>query len=106
MLLGVFLGGLMPTANALLAGTVPQERRGAAFGLAATANAIANGVGPVSGAVIASLWSMRAVFAATSALFAVAFVWVFFGVLRFKPSGSGTGTTSALPPSARGRMSG
>jgi len=35
MLLGVFLGGLMPSANALLAGLVTQERRGAAFGLAA-----------------------------------------------------------------------
>jgi len=84
MLLGVFLGGLMPTANALLARTVRQERRGAAFGLAATANSIANGVGPVSGAVIASVWSMRAVFAATGVLFAVACAWVSFGMLRLQ----------------------
>jgi MFS transporter, DHA1 family, multidrug resistance protein len=75
MLLGVFLGGLMPTANALVAGMVPPDRRGAAYGLTSTASGLAHGVGPLMGAGIASHLGMRAVFFATSGLFAVAFGW-------------------------------
>jgi MFS transporter, DHA1 family, multidrug resistance protein len=89
MLLGVFLGGLMPTANALIAHMVSPERRGAAFGLVATSNAIANGTGPLTSALIATFWGFRAVFAAASVLFAFACAWVSFGVLRYqmpKPS--------------------
>ncbi len=82
MLMGVFLGGLMPTANAIIATLVSAERRGAAFGLVATSNAIANGTGPLSGAIIATLWGFRAVFAATGVLFALACGWVTLGVLR------------------------
>ncbi len=82
MLLGLFLGGLMPSANALLAGLVPQERRGAAFGLAATANSMANAIGPLSGAFFASFWGMRSVFLATGVLFALSFGWVSWGLRR------------------------
>lgn len=74
--LGLFLGGLMPTANALLAGLVPVQRRGAAFGLGATAVAIANAAGPISGALTASLFGMRAVFGLTAALYAMGFAFV------------------------------
>ncbi len=84
MLLGLFLGGLMPSANALLAGLVPPERRGAAFGLAATANSMANAAGPLSGAFIASFWGMRSVFLATGVLFAFAFGWVGWGLRRYQ----------------------
>jgi DHA1 family multidrug resistance protein-like MFS transporter len=89
MLLGVFLGGLMPSANALVAAAVPAERRGAAYGLTATANAFANGVGPLSGAGIATHWGMRAVFLATGALFAVATGWVGIGLRGRKLPRSG-----------------
>ena len=82
MLMGLFLGGLMPSANALLAGLVPRERRGAAFGLAATATSMANAAGPLSGAFIASYWGMRSVFLATGVLFALAFGWVSWGLSR------------------------
>ncbi len=84
MVLGAFLGGLMPTANALLAAQVPQERRGAVFGLAATANAMSNGLGPLSGAGIAAQWGFRAVFMATGVLFAIAFGWVTLGLRRYQ----------------------
>ncbi|MCL4498922.1 MAG: MFS transporter [Chloroflexi bacterium] len=78
MLLGVFLGGLMPTANALVARVVPEERRGAAYGLTATASALANGVGPLMAAAITTNLGMRAVFLATGALFATVYGWVSF----------------------------
>jgi len=82
MLLGVFLGGLMPSANALLAGLVSSQRRGAVFGLAASATALASGVGPLSGAGIATFWDMRAVFFTTGVLFTLAYVWVTIGFRR------------------------
>ena len=79
MLLGVFLGGLMPTANALLAGLVTRQRRGAAFGLTATANALANATGPLTGAAITTQWGIREVFLATGVLFTFAYGWVTVG---------------------------
>ncbi len=82
MLLGVFLGGMMPTANALLVEVSPRSKRGAAFGLAAAAMAIANAVGPLSGAAIASHWGLRAVFLATSGLFLLTLAWVLAGFRR------------------------
>lgn len=82
MLLGVFLGGLMPTANALLATSVPPERRGAAFGLGAASTALANAAGPLSGAAIATHWGMRSVFLATGVLFTFACGWVTLGLRR------------------------
>ncbi len=72
LLMGVFLGGLMPSANTLLVRIVPSERRGAAFGLASAAMSLANGIGPLSGAGIATQWGLRAVFLATGALYALA----------------------------------
>jgi len=82
MLLGFFLGGLMPSANALVAETVPLERRGVAFGLTAGASSLANLVGPLSGAGIATSWGMRAVFLATGVLFTAAGIWVGVGLRR------------------------
>ncbi len=75
LLLGLFVGGLMPAANALLAQIVPPERRGAAFGLAGTAIALSNGAAPLTGAGVVTQWGMRAVFLAAGILYALTFVW-------------------------------
>lgn len=82
MILGIFLGGLMPTANALVASTVPAERRGAAFGLTATSTAMANAVGPMAGAGVTTYWGMRSVFLVTGALFGFGYGWVLLGFRR------------------------
>ena len=74
--LGVFLGGLMPSTNALLAGLVPAERRGSAFGLGATAISLANAIGPLSGAFLGGALGMRSVFWATAVLYIVGLVFV------------------------------
>ena len=86
MLLGAFLGGLMPSANALVAALVPREKRGAAFGLTAAASSFANAVGPLSGALVATTLGMRAVFVATGALFFLATGWVGAGFRRTAPA--------------------
>jgi len=100
MLLGLFLGGLMPSANALLAALVSQERRGAAFGLAATATSMANAAGPLSGALFASLWGMRSVFLATGLLFTFALGWAGWGLRRYPVAASRP--EAARPPMIEG----
>jgi DHA1 family multidrug resistance protein-like MFS transporter len=75
MLLGAFLGGLMPSANALVVGIIPRERRGSAFGLTASASALSQALGPIFGAGIATVWGLREVFLATGSIYAVAFLW-------------------------------
>ena len=76
LLLGVFLGGLIPSSNTLLAPVVPSNQRAAAFGLTASANAFASFIGPLAGAGIAAGWGLRAVFLTASALFTIAVAWV------------------------------
>lgn len=83
--LGIFLGGMMPSANAIMASLVPRARRGAAFGLAAMATSLANGAGPLSAAAIATYFDLRTIFLVTGVLFAFAFVWVMVGFHRYRP---------------------
>ncbi len=73
---GIFIGGLMPSANALLAGLVPVEHRGSAFGLAGTAVACAHAAGPMSGAFLCGFFGMGSVFYGTTILYLIGFVFV------------------------------
>ncbi len=74
--LGLFLGGLMPSTNALLTGLVPAHRRGSAFGLSGTALSLANAIGPLSGAAVGAALGLRSVFFATALLYALGLVFV------------------------------
>jgi MFS transporter, DHA1 family, multidrug resistance protein len=82
VLLGAFLGGLMPTANALIAGLVPRERRGSAFGFISMASCTASAIAPLTGAAVASGLGMRWVFLFTGALYGGAFLWTSFAFRR------------------------
>lgn len=102
VLFGLFLGGLMPTANALVAQLVPQERRGAAFGLTATASSLAHAAGPLSGAAVVTQWGLRAVFLVTGLVFAVAYGWVAVSLRyqelpRPRPEASATRAEAGAP---------
>ena len=81
-LLGGFLGGLMPSANAMMAGLAPREKRGAAFGLSSSFQAVANFVGPLSGAIITTTLGLRAIFAITGGLYVLAYGWVVVAMRR------------------------
>jgi len=59
---GIFMGGIMPTANALLAGSVAPERRGTIFGLSTSAQSIGRALGPTVGAAVAGIWGMSTAF--------------------------------------------
>ena len=67
-LFGLAAGGLIPSANALVANRTPAERRGAVFGLTAAAAALGGFVGPIAGANIAVAVGFRATFLATGCL--------------------------------------
>jgi MFS transporter, DHA1 family, multidrug resistance protein len=49
-----FLGAVIPVANLAVRSSVPQERQGAAFGVAASATSAAFGIGPLAGGLLAA----------------------------------------------------
>jgi len=67
--MGFFLGGMMPTANALLATATPQENRGTVFGLSTSVQAAARAIGPAIGAGVAGTWGMPSVFLVTAGIY-------------------------------------
>jgi len=79
LVVAVANGAAMPATNALIASTVEHARRGTAFGLASSAQAIAFMVGPMSAALFAAT-SLAAGFLVCAALFAaLAVVVLVFG---------------------------
>jgi DHA1 family multidrug resistance protein-like MFS transporter len=66
--MGFALGGMFPAIQALMILVTPPGRRGAAFGLLATANAFGNGGGPVVGSLIAAAYGVPIMFASMVAV--------------------------------------
>ena len=67
-LMGVAAGGLIPSANALIAHLTPVERRGAIFGLTAAISGVGGFIGPLVGAFLATGFGFRATFIASGML--------------------------------------
>ncbi len=82
---GIFVGGMMPTANALLAKATPSARRGTVFGFSNSIQAAGRTVGPLVGAAVATSLGMPSVFLVTAGMYLVtaAVVGVF---VRVKPA--------------------
>lgn len=78
--LGAFLGGLAPAANSMIASLVPPERRGSAFGWTASASGLAQAIGPMIGAAVATGFDIPTVFLVTGAFYAGAFLWAVVGM--------------------------
>jgi DHA1 family multidrug resistance protein-like MFS transporter len=83
VLIGTSSGIWAPTYSATVGLSVPSERRGLAFGIAASASSLGNAVGPVVGGYIGAMLGIRAVFMAAAGALLVAAVWI---ALRVKPS--------------------
>lgn len=66
---GLFLGGVLPTANALLARSASATQRGTVFGLAASAQAGGRTAGPLMGAFLANSWGPASAFFVTAGIF-------------------------------------
>ena len=77
---GLFIGGILPTANALIGRSVSRESRGTIYGMTASATFLGNSLGPLTGGSIAAGLGIRYVFVVTTVLLAANLVWVWFTV--------------------------
>jgi MFS transporter, DHA1 family, multidrug resistance protein len=84
---GLFIGGILPTANALIGRSVARESRGTIYGMTASATFLGNSLGPLTGGGIAAGLGIRWVFVMTTILLAANLVWVWFTVPELKEEG-------------------
>jgi DHA1 family multidrug resistance protein-like MFS transporter len=68
---GFFMGGTMPTANALIAAHAEQGKQGSIYGLSSAMSGAGNAAGPAFGALAASLVGYPAIFFATAAILGI-----------------------------------
>jgi DHA1 family multidrug resistance protein-like MFS transporter len=73
---GIFLGGILPTANAMIGRTFPAEQRGRVYGITASASYIGMSVGPLIGSTIMARFGFHAVFIVIGTLMLLNLVWV------------------------------
>ncbi len=76
----MFVGGLLPTANALVGRLTPRAERGSIYGMTSSAMFLGNSLGPLSGGAVASLFGLDWVFLVTAAVLLINFIWVFYRV--------------------------
>jgi DHA1 family multidrug resistance protein-like MFS transporter len=69
VLVGVSIGGVIPTVSALLATYTRHGEEGAVYGLDNSINAAGRAVAPLMGAWVATLFGMRVTFVATGIIF-------------------------------------
>ncbi len=74
--LGLFVGGILPTANALVGRLAPAGDRGTVYGITASAMFLGQSLGPLSGGAIAATLGLRWVFLVTALLLTANLVWV------------------------------
>lgn len=85
---GLFTGGILPAANAILAHTAPRESQGAIYGISNSVNAGGRALGPLLGATFATFWGLRAAFWTAAVLFIFVLAWVAL-VIRARPQVAG-----------------
>jgi MFS transporter, DHA1 family, multidrug resistance protein len=88
---GLFIGGILPTANALIGRSVPRENRGTIYGMTASATFLGNSLGPLAGGTIAAGFGIRWVFVVTTLLLAINLAWVWFTVQELPEASASDG---------------
>ena len=83
---GLFIGGILPTANALVGRLVPRAQRGTVYGITASAMFLGNSLGPLSGGAVAAAFGLRWVFLVTGAVLLANLVWVYCQVPEYVDS--------------------
>lgn len=81
---GMFIGGILPTANALIGRSVAMTHRGLVYGMTASATFLGSFLGPFTGGSIAAVFGIRTVFVVTATIMAMNWLWVAFAVPRTK----------------------
>ncbi|HWE64798.1 MAG TPA: MFS transporter [Chloroflexota bacterium] len=77
---GLVLGGMLATSSTMLSLSTPPDRRGAAIGLSAGANAAGQALGQLCGSTIAGLLGIRTVFLFTAGVLALVCAAVTIGI--------------------------
>jgi MFS transporter, DHA1 family, multidrug resistance protein len=77
---GLFIGGILPTANALVGRLVTRAERGTVYGITASAMFLGNSMGPLTGGGVAAVFGLRWVFLVTAAVLFLNLVWVYYSV--------------------------
>lgn len=77
---GMFVGGILPTANALIARMASPGQRGTVLGLTASATFLGNSIGPLTGGVVAASFGLHWVFLITAAMLLGSLVWTWRAV--------------------------
>ena len=78
--LGLFVGGIVPTANALVGRLVPRSERGSVYGMTSSAMFLGNSLGPLSGGAVAAALGLGWVFLVTAAVLFANLLWVYMKV--------------------------
>lgn len=73
---GIFLGGVLPTANAWIGVMAPEERRGQIYGITSSAAFLGMFAGPLLAGLIASRFGIAAVFVTLGLLAATNLTWI------------------------------
>lgn len=81
---GLFIGGLLPTANALVGRLVARSDRGAVYGMTSSAMFLGNSLGPLLGGAVAASIGLSWVFVMTGAVLAANLVWVYYRVPEYR----------------------
>ncbi len=74
--LGLFLGGMIPTAYAWIGNIFPKEQRGLVYGISYSASFLGQFLGPTLGGLLAAQFGIPAVFIGVGTMMVLNFVWV------------------------------
>ena len=88
--LGMFLGGLVPSVNALLRKYAPEGMATRAFSFNSSTLGLGNMVGPITGGVLSAWTGIEGLFLLSAALMFANAVWVYHSLLRGKRAPSKT----------------
>lgn len=77
-LLGLFIGGLVPSLNVLVKKLAPHEIQATIFGFNSSSLFLGNFVGPLIGSHVAAVWGIRSVFYVTMTILLINSIVIYF----------------------------
>lgn len=83
--LGVFIGGLLPSVNALIRKFTPDGMESRSYSFNTSSQALGNMLGPVIGGVLSGWVSIRGIFIMTTILLVINALWVNKSLIKSQP---------------------
>lgn len=97
-LFGIAAGGMIPSANAIIANVTPADQRGFTFGITATAGSVGAAIGPLLlSSLIAPTFGFAVAFVTVGVLMSVLAAVLWFVVQHRAATGAGTETRFIAP---------